>query len=87
MSLLGKKFIPPQMAAIFKIPQFSRRPQSEYASVKYLMRRKNDVLFMHLSKKLTEQRRCEVILMCLYKALVFQANFLGSSRSSSGYIS
>ena len=43
---------------------------------------------MKLSQKLSEQRRCEVILyMFLYKALVFQAIFLDSSLSSSGYIS
>ena len=54
------------MAAIFKIPQFSRQPQSEYRSINYSMRRKHDVLFMQLSQNLTEQRQCEFIIICSY---------------------
>ena len=41
---------------------------------------------MKLSQKLTEQRR-SYFYMFLYMALVFQANFLDNSLSSSGYIS
>ena len=52
----------PKMAAIFKIPQFSGQPQTEYISRSYPY-------------------------MFLYKALVFQAKYLDSSLSSSGYIS
>ena len=50
--LLGKKFTPPKDGSHFKN---SRQLQSEYRSISYLMRRKNDVLFMQLSKKLPKR--------------------------------
>ena len=50
-----------KMATILKIQQFSRQSQFECISINFLMRRKNDVLFMQLSQKLTEQRRCKII--------------------------
>ena len=53
-----------KMAAILKMPQFSRQLQSEYKYIHYSMRRKNDVLYLQLSQRLTEQHRCEFILIC-----------------------
>ena len=76
------------MAAIFKIPQFSRQPQSEYISRNYSMRRKKLCLIHEIiSKTHWAASMWSYPYMFLYKALVFQAKFLDSSLSSSGYIS
>ena len=76
------------MAAIFKIPQFSRQPQSEYISRNYSMRRKKVCLIHELiSKTYWAASMWSYPYMFLYKALVFQSKFLDSSLSSSGYIS
>ena len=76
------------MAAIFKIPQFSGQPQSEYISRNYSMRRKKWCLIHEIiSKTHWAASMWSYPYMFLYKALVFQAKFLDSSLSSSGYIS
>ena len=76
------------MAAIFKIPQFSWQPQSEYISGNYSMRRKKwCVIHEIISKTHRAASMWSYPYIFFYKALVFQANFLDSSLSSSGYIS
>ena len=76
------------MEAIFKIPQFSRQPQSENISRNYSMRRKKRcVIHEIISKTHWAASMWSYPYMFLHKALVFQANFLDSCLSSSDYIS
>ena len=89
MPLPGKKFaLTPKWQPFLKFCSFQDSPNLNTYPETTRWDGKNDVSFMKLSQKLTEQRRCEVMLICSYiRHWCSKPHFLDSSLSSSGYIS